>query len=152
MGVNTVDCSPELIERNWARIRVEHAATPPPDPEITGPGAEDGVIETKAEIKQATIDGLKTVINKGLNALLNRAFKLGVDVALFEDFTEAAATLIHKRQPNLSALEIIQKYWEEIAFAWATIMLVVGITQAVRAKRKPEISEPKPEAEAVTHG
>jgi len=148
---NVVDCSVETVEKEWARIRIEHKVAPPVD---YTEQVEKQAIESVSTPEQPETSGaqwavekqdvLSRWLSKGMQTVFITVLKLDVSVTAFDEFAALSAEMLGKYYPNLSAWEIIAKFERELMWGWSALMLAVALFKGFRlkaAKNKTEVLE-----------
>ena len=140
--MNQVDCSPELVAREWHRIRDEHKVTPPKQYEVDVDSGSTGEGEYQAteepQSLQTKHEMLTKLISKGMGLVFFKLFKLPLPDDVFDEFAGLTAEMVIKYHPNMHVLEIIAKYEREIAWAWSVAVLGSALVQGfkLRAEEK----------------
>lgn len=155
--MNLVDCSQETIDKNWARIRVEHNVVAEVDYTKAENQDENATLNDERSPQFDHISGAEWAvqkqdilgrwISKGLQAVFVKIIGLDISADAFDEFSELTAEMLGKYHPNLSAFEIIAKYERELLFGYSALMLTVVIVKAF--KRKALIKKPNESAENV---
>jgi|GEM_PF-3220168 len=148
--MNVVDCSPETIEREWQRIKVEHKVTQIVIPDEASDIPETvinstGETITHAEWQDEKIETLKNWVGAALAGLFNGLIGLEVERGVFDEFALLTAQMAVKHYPNSSALEIIAKYELELKWVWATGMMCKALAAGFSEKKQKALQAQRQE-------
>lgn len=147
--MNTVDVSPDFIEGEWKRIRTQYNAVKVPEASDnvaaseTATGTDVVLSGAAGAVQEDTIQLLINIIDGGLDLVLNSWLELDIDQTKFCKFSSSLAALVRKHNPDLTALQILAKYKEELTFAGATVMLCIAIWKGFKEKTPtpPQVEE-----------